>query len=71
MRLLNLQLDLLLYQMSDPKKISWYTTRSYSVYQGIALRPLPQRRCHVTAILHDQTGSADVNRIPGTPKNTV
>lgn len=66
MRLLNLQPDLLLYQMSDPKKSHGVQLglRSYSVYQVIILRPL-SLRCHVTTTLHDQTDYAGVTGITG------
>lgn len=67
MRLLNLQLDLLLYQMSDPKKSHGAQPglSSYTVYQVTVLRPLPRRR---HASLHAQTDYAGADKITGIPK---
>lgn len=67
MRLLNLQLDLLLYQMSDPKKShsAWPGLRSYSVYWVIVLRDLLWK-FHVTVALHDQADYTGVDKITGT-----
>lgn len=52
MRLLNLLLDLLHHQMSDPKKSHGAQSghRSYFVYQGVVLRLWSLRR-HVTTCM--------------------